>query len=539
MLDVLERPSSANTVWHFLPGTGQELALNISNINEMLLCGGRGWGKTDCQLMRFRTRVGKGYGTHWRGIIFDKEYKNLDDLIVKSRRLFNDFDEGYATFLSSNSALKWVWKTGEELLFRVAKDENDYWTYHGHEYPYVGWNELTKYATGKLYSRMRSVNRSGFDPVIHTPRVVGDNWAAERSYQFGREVKVGDYDTEDGNPLPPIPLEIVSTTNPYGAGHNWVKTDFIDVQTDYGEVVNTTRTVFNPKTQQEETVTRRQVAIFGTFRENPFLSMEYISGLYEDNDENIIKAWIDGDWNIVAGGAFDDVFRMNIHILPRFKVPFSWKVDRSMDWGSSHPCSIGWWAEANGEETTFLDKNGNTRVFCPPRGTLIQIGELYFTKKIGTNEGTKATATEVAQAVVAYENRLWQEGWVVGKPSPGPADNQIRDVRESDVDTIETKMAKQKVTWEYSDKAPGTRKIGLELMRDRYLAAKKGIPEPALYHMENCRASIATIPVLPRDDKDPEDVDTGAEDHPYDMTRYRCLKGSSRYAKKLQVSFPR
>jgi hypothetical protein len=120
----------------------------------------------------------------------------------------------------------------------------------------------------------------------------------------------------------------------------------------------------------------------------------------------------------------------------------------------------------------------------------------------------------------------------------GPADNQISDVRESDVDTVEQKMAKQGVRWEKSIKSAGSRKIGFELMRDRYSAAKKGTTEPGLYHMENCLASIATIPVLPRDEDDTEDVDTSAEDHPYDMTRYRVLKSGMRMAKKLKVSLP-
>jgi len=100
-------------------------------------------------------------------------------------------------------------------------------------------------------------------------------------------------------------------------------------------------------------------------------------------------------------------------------------------------------------------------------------------------------------------------------------------------------MANKGVRWEKSDKAKGSRKIGLELMRDRMSAAKKGsIEEPHLYFMENCRASLATIPVLPRDEDDPDDVDTSAEDHPYDMTRYRVLKSSNRYAEKLNVQLP-
>jgi hypothetical protein len=528
---LLNRPTPDQVTWEPLPGTSQYQALTCPAVNEMLLAGGRGWGKTDTQLMRFRRLVGMGYGNYWRGIIFDREYKNLDDLVVKSRRLFGDADFGHAQFLSSNSAFKWVWDTGEELLFRVAKEEKDYWAYHGHEYPFVGWNELTKYPTGKLYRKMRSVNRSGFDSKLHTPRIKTE---AEAD-QYGG--KVGDYRTPNLQPLPPIPLEICSTTNPYGAGHNWVKGDFIDVAP-YGKIIRREHMVFNPKTKNEELVERTQVTIFGTYKENPFLSMEYIAGLHEETDENILKAWIDGDWDIVAGGAFDDVFRRNVHVLPRFPIPDNWKLDRTLDWGSTHPCSVGWWAEANGEEVIFYDYSGRRRVFCPPKGSLIQIAELYFTKRIGTNEGLKKSPTEVAEAVKMKEIELMENGWIKTQPKPGPADNQIRNVTDTDTETIEIKMAKKGIRWEKSDKAKGARKVGLELMRDRMGSAKQGREEPHIYFMDNCKASINTIPVLPRDEDDPEDVDTGAEDHPYDMARYRCLKSSNRAATKIPSTMP-
>jgi hypothetical protein len=41
------------------------------------------------------------------------------------------------------SELRWVWPTGEELLFRFGKEESDYWDYHGQEFPFIGFNELT------------------------------------------------------------------------------------------------------------------------------------------------------------------------------------------------------------------------------------------------------------------------------------------------------------------------------------------------------------------------------------------------------------
>lgn len=547
-----ELPPIEEQHWAFIPDSSQELALEAS-VNVLLLTGGRGWGKTEIQLMRFRSLVGVGYGTYWRGIIFDREYKNLDDLIVKSKRLFYGSAGPAATFLSSTSALGWKWETGEELLFRQAKKEDDYWAYHGHEYAFVGWNELTKYPTIKLFHKMFSINRTGFDPEKHTPRLTGqlvgnmtdaDSWEMTtdimgrklNNHYLGRPFQPGDYATHDGLPLPPIPLETVATTNPYGPGHNWVKAEFIDVAP-YGTITTKERLIMNPKTKKEEIVKRTQLTIFGSFKENPYLSPEYIAGLYEQTDDNIIKAWIHGDWDIVAGGAFDDVWKKHVHVLPRFRIPASWRVDRSFDWGSSHPFAVGWWAEADGTEAIFYDPAlGRDRVFCPPRGTLIQIAELYGSTKIGANQGVKWSSTKIAEAIIEVEKRLMADGWVTSQPLPGPADNQISNVNESDTDTLEKKMAAKGVRWEKSDKSPGSRAIGLELMRER-LDAALHYENPGLYFMENCRASISTIPVLPRDPDDLDDVDTSAEDHPYDMTRYRCLKASEHMAQIIRVNF--
>lgn len=46
---------------------------------------------------------------------------------------------------------------------------------------------------------------------------------------------------------------------------------------------------------------------------------------------------------------------------------------------------------------------------------------------------------------------------------------------------------------------------------------------PDLYFLDQCEDTIRTIPVLQHDDVDPEDVDTDAEDHAYDETRYACM----------------
>lgn len=502
-----------SAVWQPIPGSSQALALD-SRCHHTLYCGSRGPGKSDCQLMKFRRYVGIGYGSFWRGIIFDREYKNLDDLVVKAKRWFPRFDDG-AKWLSAAKDYKWIWPTGEELLFRVIKHPDDYWNYHGHEYPFIGWNELCKYPDSSLYDKMMSCNRTSFTPEKDSPN--------------------------PSEPLPPIPLVVFSTTNPAGPGHTWVKNRFIDVAP-YGEVVKTDTEVFNPRNQQTEVVTKTQVAIFGSYRENIYLSPEYVADLVKITDENLRLAWLTGSWDIVAGGAISDVFDRKTHIIPRFPIPDSWYIDRAFDWGSSHPFYVGWFAEANGETVRVPQPDGSVWEFTPVPGSIILCHEWYGTKKLGTNEGLRLSAPDIAKGITQIEdslmsNQLGQRAWFPYKPNAGPADNQIRNVREKDVETIEKKMADEGVRWTDSDKSPGSRVNGLQLLRDRLEAAKRG-EGPGFYVMQHCSNWISTVPVLPRDERIIDDVDSSAEDHPYDVTRYRVLAGVNRIAKSVKIIFP-
>lgn len=504
-MSVHDQQPPLNVVWKPLEGS-QALAISCP-AHQILFEGTRGPGKTDCQLMYFRKHVGLGYGRFWRGIIFDREYKNLDDLVSKSLRWFPQFGDG-ARWLSSNSDYKWVWPTGEELLFRQAKRDADYWNYHGAEFPFIGWNELTKYPMPTLYDALMSCNRSSFRPLDHPIITPGDP-----------EIRY----------LPEIPLVVFATTNPFGPGHNWVKKRFVDAAP-AGHLLRRTMNVFNPRTQMRQDIVKYQVRIFGSYKENVYLSPEYVAELESIRDENKRRAWLWGDWDIVAGGAFDDVYRQDVHILPRFTPPKTWRLDRSFDWGSTHPFSVGWWAEANGEEATLRD--GTT--FCPPPGTLIRIHEWYGSTG-EANEGLKLSAKKVAQGIMDREEMLREQGWITSKVRPGPADNQIYNVIEDETDTIAKKMEDEGVIWTRSDKSPGSRINGLQLARDRLEAAVDGVG-PALYVLEHCKDWTSLVPILPRDEKNPDDVDTTAEDHPWDDTRYRVLAGNNRAATEIPVA---
>lgn len=522
----------------FKPLAGSQTIALCSMAAHTLYEGARGPGKTLTQLMRFYRNVGKGYGKFWRGVIFDLEFDHLGGLVAESKKWFGDngkLKDG-GKFYESTSAYKWVWPSGEELLFRHVKKVSDYEGFHGHEYPFIGWNELTKHPSGDLYDKFMSVNRVTFDPIKDTPKAIGPD-GKPRYTKEGNVI----YATFDGKPLPHIKCEVFSTTNPSGPGHNWVKKRFITVAP-RGTVVRREIQIYNPATEQEETHTITQIAIFGSYKENPYLPPSYIAELESIKEPNLRRAWLYGDWDVTAGGAIDDLWDSTIHVVPRFVVPSSWRIDRTYDDGSSHPFSVGWWAEADGTEATIVLSDGTEYTFCPQPGSLIQIFEWYGCAKdekgeFIPNQGLKMSASNIAEGIIDREVSMMANGWIESQPWPGPADNRIRQVIDSELDTTEKLMSKKGVRWLESDKSPGSRVIGLQLLRDRLEASVKR-EGPGIYFMSNCVASVELLPPLPRDEKKIDDVDTKAEDHVYDMVRYRTLKGANKAAVKVKVSMP-
>lgn len=512
-------PQSTKIVWK--PHAGSQVLALGCPADEILYHGTRGPGKTDAQIMRFRRYVGMGYGKHWRGIIFDREYKNLDDLVAKSQRWFPEFNDG-CKFLSSKSDYKWVWPTGEELMFRVAKKRKDYWLYHGQEFPFIGWNELTKYPDGELYEAMMSCNRSSFVPDEHPITIDGKAFA-----ETGAIVLVKpDHNNAQRYILPELPLQVFATTNPFGVGHNWVKKYFINASPLGGMYVEKTR-VFNPRTQQEEDVVRRRCHIYGSYRENRNLSPRYVAQLVNIEDPNLRLAWLGGSWDITSGGMFDDLWKSHIHVVTPFTIPSSWAIDRSFDWGSSKPFSVGWWARSDGSDLTLPDG----RVVSTVRGDLYRIAEWYGTNG-KTNEGLKMLDSQIARGIIVKEIQMG----LYGRVRPGPADNSIWDVKDGNSTAATMEKAVEingkiypGIVWLRSDKSAGSRKAGWKRIRE-YLASAVPKPDnptsresPAVFVFSTCKYFIDLVPTLPRDEDDMDDVDTESEDHIGDEFRYRVL----------------
>jgi hypothetical protein len=418
-------------------------------VYEVLYEGTRGSSKTDALLMDFAQFVGRGFGQHWRGVLFRQTYPQLTDVVAKTNKWFPRI---FPAAKFNESTHTWKWPDGEELLLRWMRVPKDYWHYHGHEYPWIGWEELTNWPTDECYELMKSCSRSSH---------------------------------------PGMPRRYRATANPYGVGHNWVKRYYIS-PAPTGKII-----------ANDEGLER--VRVHGHWSENRVLLMadpEYPKKLASDTNPHRRKAWLEGSWDIISGGMFDDVWDANIHVIQPFEIPKSWTVFRSHDWGSAKPSSTGWWAESDGTDRRF------------PRGSLIRVAELYtWTGK--ENEGERLATKPLTERILGHQRAL---GRTV---EPGPADLPTADDGES----VRDKMSKLGLTWTVPDAKQKSRVAGWERMRDMLLAAAQPIPEePGLWVFNTCTQFIRTVPVLPRDEKKPDDVDTDAEDHVADESRYAAMR---------------
>lgn len=463
-------PGNVERVWAPQAGS-QELFLSCP-IFECLYEGTRGPGKTDALLMDFLQHVGTGLGPDWRGILFRRSHPELADVIAKSQKWFKRIFPG-AEFNKVEKT--WTFPDGEQLLLRHIKTVDDYWNYHGHAYPWIAWEELTNWADDGAYRKMMSCSRSS------NPRV---------------------------------PRKYRATANPYGVGHNWVKRRF-RLPSHRGVVIRDAR-------DSEGELEPPRVAIHGHLMENRILldaDPGYIARLRAAaRNPSELKAWLKGDWDIVAGGMLDDVWNPKKHVLDPFPIPSSWRIDRSFDWGSSRPFSVGWWAESDG--TTVELPNG--RKLHTVRGDLFRIAEWYGADPKEPNTGLRMAAAQVALGIKEREAKMLASGLIKRLVSPGPADNAIWD-SEPGHPSIASDMQTKGVHWERSDKSPGSRKQGWLQMRKLLEDAQKPAPreQPGMFIFRNCHHWLDLVPVLPRDDHDLDDVDTDAEDHLGDETRYR------------------
>ena len=290
-----------------------------------------------------------------------------------------------------------------------------------------------------------------------------------------------------------IPVYLRATGNPGNIGSQWVKEMFVDPAEPNSAFEIKIDTPVGVKT-----ITRRFIP--AKLQDNPYLMQtdDYYAMLASLPDTQR-KQFLDGDWDAYEDSAFPE-FSRSVHVVEPFEIPKGWYRFRAADWGYSSPACVLWFA---------VDYNNNLWVYR----------ELYT---------SKITADVFARKVIELESGEYIQYGVLDSSTWA----KRGDVGPSIAET----MIQQGCRWRQSDRSPKSRISGkLEIHKRLSMNGK----EPGLRVFNNCRNLIRTITTLPVDNKNPEDVDTNAEDHAYDALRYGCMSRPMhpKYAQRFKPIF--
>lgn len=435
---------------------------------EIFFGGARGGGKTDGVLGKWALKE-RRYGAHFNARMFRKATTTSEDAIERAKEIFvplgAKFNESKLTFRMPH---------GGRVAFGYLDGEKDAEAQQGKNLTDVWIEEAGQYAQPTAIDKLFGALRSSHG----------------------------------------VPVQMILTANPGGAGQGWIR-----------ERYNLVPFPMGPKLVERvlpDGSVHKMAVIPSRLSDNRILIDSdplYASRLQLTGGAKLVKAWLGGDWSSVEGAFFDEWDEAK-HVVAPFAIPNDWLRFRSMDWGSAKPFSVGWWAIA-GDDTRIPRLDGVAGAFTIPRGAMVRYREWYGCKPGQANTGLKLTAEQVAEGIASREAN---ERVAYGVLDPAA-------FAEDGGPSIAQRMQR------WSDpgrglKGPAFREAdnkrvpragamgGWDAMRQRLIGEAE---RPMLYVFSTCRDFIRTVPMIQHDTSRPEDLDTDAEDHVADEARYGCM----------------
>lgn len=452
----------------------------------MFFGGARGGGKTDGVLGKWALKE-QLYGQHFNAIMFRRTTVSSEDAIERAKEIYGKLG---ARFVGSPIP-RFRMPHGGRVTFAYLDSVADADEYQGRNVTDAWVEEAGQYPDSTPIDRLFGVLRSAHG----------------------------------------VPIQLILTANPGGAGQHWLRER-------YG---------LHPFPQGPKIVTRQlsngavhKTAVIPSRIADNRVLMErdpgYVNRLHLVGSEQLVRAWLDGDWTAVEG-AFFDCWREGLHVVAPFDVPKDWLRFRSADWGSASPGSIGWWAVAGDDYHIAVGQSGNEarragrasrdqsaplgdaedRRRVIPRGALVRYREWYVASAPG--RGLKLTADAWGDKIAELEKDDPKLTYAVLDPSAFKEEGGPSIGERINAKLIKAKLA----AFHGADNARVAQRGamgGWDQMRGRMIG-NEGVP--MVYAFSTCRDSIRTIPVLQHDPKRAEDLDTESEDHAADDWRYACM----------------
>lgn len=441
----------------FRANPGPQTRFLSANEREVLYGGAAGGGKSFGILADALRDLNH---PEFRGLIVRKTTEELRELVQQSQRLYPLAIPGIKW---SSQKMTWTTPTGGMLWLSYLERDEDVERYQGQAFNYIGFDELTHWATPFCWNYMRSRLRTT---------------------------------------SPDLKLYMRATCNPGGPGHHWVKKMFVDpapwgvafdaTDIETGEKLIYPKTHLNREGRLEPHPKAGQCLFQRRFipaklSDNPFL---YENGDYEamllSQSEVERKRLLEGDWDIISGAAFPE-WNREIHVIEPFDIPRNWRRFRSCDYGYGSYSAVLWFAVS-------------------PSDQLLVYRELYVSKVL---------AVDLADMILDLE-----EG---EKISYGVLDSSLWHKRGDLGPSLAEQMISKGCRWKPSDRSKGSRVSGKNMIHWR-LQIDDFTEEPRMVFFNNCVNCIAQIPMIPVDPDNVEDTDKKwSEDHIYDSLRYGVM----------------
>lgn len=270
----------------------KQFAASIERYPYTLFGGARGGGKSAGLRKIFLARRFQYPGS--TGAIFRKTYPELEANHI--RPMFQEYPELRPYYNESKKLL--ALPNGSTLQFCHAGSEKDIDLYQGREFQDLGIEEAGQW-TEQAFRRLMGSNRSS---------------------------------------VPGIPARAALTANPGSIGHQWLKRLFIERR-------------YNDRERAED-----YNFIKSLVHDNEALiknDPDYVRRLEAEPNETLRKAYLEGDWDLLAGQFFAEL-RREIHFIDPFHLPPHWNKFGSYDYGFNHPSAFGWFA---------CDEDGNVYLY--------------------------------------------------------------------------------------------------------------------------------------------------------------------------------
>jgi hypothetical protein len=357
----------------------QERTLLLPEETDAFLGGGRGGGKSYV-LALLALRHAEQYGGAARILYIRRTYKGLADFELITRDLFGTV---YGATARYNSA-EHVWRLpgGGYLELGQLESHADYSKYQGRTFTLLLVDEAGQYPDPSLLDILRSNLRGPKD----------------------------------------VPIRTVIAANPGGVGHYWLAKRFVFKAAPWAPY-------------QEEKSGRLWVYAPSTFAGNQFIDRtQYADQLRAScpDDQELLRAWVDGDWAIARGAYFASVLDESRNAVDPWQAipgstgpgygqgPLAWKTYLTHDFGSSAPSVTYIVAVSPGGE------GPDGRFY--PRDSLVLVDELATCKRDRPSEGLGWTVPILGEEIVAMCNRwgVRAQGVMDGDPDE-ESGNDVED----------------------------------------------------------------------------------------------------------------